>query len=59
MHPFFLFVGIDVSKARLDVSVRPTGESFSCANRSSEMPQLVARLRALAPQLIVLEATGG
>jgi transposase len=52
-------VGIDVSKATLDIAVRPTDEQWSAANDASEIDGLVRRLRALAPTLIVLEATGG
>ena len=53
------FVGIDVSKATLDVAVRPSGEQWSAANDDGGIPPLVKRLRPLAPALIVLEATGG
>ena len=53
------FVGIDVAKAKLDIHVHPTGETF-CVPRSAEgLAQLTDRLRALNPALIVLEATGG
>lgn len=51
------FVGIDVSKDRLDVHVRPSGQSFAAQRDSLE--QLVSKLGQLAPALIVLEATGG
>ena len=53
------FVGIDVAKAWLDVAVRPSGAQWRVANTEAELPALVARLRTLAPQLVVLEATGG
>jgi len=53
------FVGIDVSKATLDVHVLPQGESFSVARDSAGVAALVERLRALEAKLIVLEATGG
>lgn len=53
------FVGIDVSKDRLDVHVRPSGQSFTAASDSKGLQQLVSELRTLAPALIVLEATGG
>lgn len=53
------FVGIDVSKTALDVAVRPSGEAWRCANEEAGSAALVARLRPLGPQLIVLEATGG
>ena len=53
------FVGIDVSKATLDLAVRPTGETWQVPNDDPAWPELVARVRALAPTRIVLEATGG
>ena len=53
------FVGIDVAKAQLDIAVRPTGERWSAPNDEAGIATLVARLQAVAPTLIVLEATGG
>ena len=52
-------VGIDVSKDRLDVAVRPSGESFAVPRTGAGLDDLVARLKVLKPNLIVLEATGG
>jgi len=54
-----IFVGIDVSKARLDVAIRPTGERESVANDKAGIKDLVKRLAKIQPALIVLEATGG
>jgi transposase len=54
-----IFVGIDVSKAQLDVEIRPTGEKESVANDKAGIKALVKRLAKLQPTLIVLEATGG
>jgi transposase len=54
-----VFVGIDVAKATLEVAVRPSGERRQLANEAVALPALVSRLQALAPTLIVLEATGG
>ena len=53
------FVGIDVSKRRLDVHSRPSGESFAIDHDEEGMAVLVGRLTGLEPALIVLEATGG
>jgi transposase len=53
------FVGIDVSKDRLDVHVCPSGQIFAVARDSEGLGQLTDALRALSPALIVLEATGG
>ncbi len=53
------FVGIDVAKDRLDVHLRPSGESFTVTRDSEGLGQLVDRLQRLAPRLVVMEATGG
>ncbi len=53
------FVGIDVAKAQLDIALRPAGERWAVPNDASGIVPLVARLQALHPTLIVLEATGG
>lgn len=53
------FVGIDVSKARLDVHVLPAGTAVAVANDPDGVADLVARLRPLGCAAIVLEATGG
>lgn len=52
-------VGIDVSKERLDVAVRPSGEAFSVANDEDGRKQLRKHLAKLKPERIVLEPTGG
>ncbi len=54
-----LFIGIDVSKDRLDVSARPTGEAWQVPHDPGGISSLTERLRELAPHLVVLEATGG
>ena len=54
-----MFVGIDVAKAELVVSIVPSAERFTVANDERGVRTLVERLRAIAPVLIVLEATGG
>ena len=53
-----VFVGIDVSKDRLDVQARPLPEAFAVKRDDGGLEQLTARLRAIAPALVVLEATG-
>lgn len=53
------FMGIDVSKARLDVAVLPTGAVQSFANDEAGGGELVAWATGLSPQIVVLEATGG
>jgi len=54
-----MFVGIDVAKDRLDVHLRPDGEVFTVARDGEGIEALAARLSALKPVLVVLEATGG
>jgi transposase len=54
-----VFVGIDVAKRRLDVHLRPSGEGFTIDHDEGRVAALVERLAALAPTLVVLEATGG
>src|SRR2546427_7790444 len=53
-----VFVGIDVSKAQVDVAFRPEGR-FSAPNDEAGCAQVLERLRAVPPTLVVLEATGG
>jgi len=52
-------VGIDVSKAVLDVAMLPTDEKWSVPNSNQGMQELVQRLKGLEIRLIVLEASGG
>jgi len=54
-----LFVGIDVAKDRLDVHLRPTGETFSIGHDAAGLVALTERLVPCAPAIVVLEATGG
>ena len=54
-----IYVGIDVSKDRLDVAVRPTGQSFAVARDGAGIDELVGRLKAISPRLVAIEATGG
>ena len=53
-----VYVGIDVSKARLDAHVRPNGENFQAANDNKGWGDLTTWLAARTPTLVVLEATG-
>jgi transposase len=53
------FVGIDVAKAELVLTSRPAGTRWTVANTASGIESLVAQLREVQPELIVLEATGG
>lgn len=54
-----MYVGIDVSKDRLDVHVHPVGESFGVSRDETGLEQLVARLKSYDLAVIAIEATGG
>lgn len=54
-----MFVGIDVAKAELVVAARPGGATWTSPNDEAGLRALVTQVQALAPTLIVLEATGG
>lgn len=51
-------VGIDVSKATLDVGVWPSGEVWQVAYDEDGVDALVRRIVDLQPQRVVVEATG-
>ena len=53
------FVGVDVSKDRLDVHVLPSRRAFAVPHTGAGLDQLVGELRAFSPALVVLDATGG
>jgi len=54
-----MFVGIDIAKTDVVVACRPDGASWTAPNDLPGITATVDRVRALAPTLIVLEATGG
>ena len=54
-----IVVGIDVSKDRLDVAVRPTGETFRVSRDAEGLDAVLARLSPLRPAAVAVEATGG
>ncbi|MFN7514441.1 IS110 family transposase [Microcystis sp.] len=53
------WVGIDISKATLDVYLRPMGKAMKVANTKEDISKLVETLKSYTVNLIVLEATGG
>jgi transposase len=59
MEPAGTYIGIDIAKAHLDVAVRTTGEQWRSPNSEAGITHVVTTLHALAPTLVVLEATGG
>jgi transposase len=54
-----IVIGIDVSKDKLDVHVLPAAQAFTVARNGAGIEELAARLAALAPAVVAIEATGG
>jgi len=54
-----MFIGIDVSKTRLDCCAYPVEDPWSVSNDETGFSNLIVRLEKMAVKLIVLEATGG
>jgi transposase len=52
-------IGIDVSKEKLDIAVYETDTHWTSNHDCSEFPKLVEALRALTPNRIIIEASGG
>jgi transposase len=53
------FIGIDISKNRLDVYVLPENVSYSYPYETRKVTALIRKLKKHNPVLIVMEATGG
>ena len=53
------YVGIDVSKDRLDVHVLPEAEAFAVTRDGKGLAELIERLRPLNCKAVAVEATGG
>lgn len=53
------YVGIDVSKDRLDVHILPSGDAFATTRDGKGISELVARLRDKELAIVAVEATGG
>jgi len=54
-----IYVGIDVSKDRLDVAVLGEDRGWQVDNTPGGIAQLVKRVQEIRPELNVVEATGG
>lgn len=54
-----LFVGIDVAKAELVISLGPSSDLLTVSNDESGIRHVLEHLQTARPTLIVLEATGG
>jgi transposase len=52
-------VGVDMAKAEFVVACRPEGTRWTATNDPEGVAATVARLRTVAPALIVAEAMGG
>ena len=53
------YIGIDVAKAQVDVAVHPTGLRWQAPSTEEGVQELVSRVQALQPTLVLLEASGG
>lgn len=53
------FIGVDISKDRLDIANNSKSEVWSEPNNDSGVCSLVEKLTSLKPCLVVMEATGG
>jgi len=54
-----IYVGIDVSKDKLDVAVLGKNLDYQVSNLEKGIAELVDQMQVLEPALIVVEATGG
>jgi transposase len=54
-----IFVGIDVAKDKLDIAILGETKASQAANDRKGIASLVKKMKKLAPDLIVVEATGG
>jgi len=59
MDPDRAYIGVDVSKAQLDVAVGQEGEHWQASNDENGIGRCVERIQAIRPVLIVIESTGG
>jgi transposase len=53
------YVGIDVSKVRLDIAVLGEKQSWQVENSCKGIGELVQWMQEMQPELIIVEATGG
>ena len=58
-QPAEIFIGIDVSKAYLDLAVHEPAQTWRVENTDTGIAALIVQLQARTPTLIVLEASGG
>jgi len=53
------YVGIDIAKSSMEVVMHENKDHWTYANDESGLTKLLAKMKRLAPVLIVMEATGG
>jgi transposase len=53
------YIGIDISKAMLDVFILPSEKYMQFRNDKEGIKKLIAKISAFSPELVVMEATGG
>lgn len=53
------YVGVDISKGRLDIAVLGEGRGWQVENTGEGIAALVQEMKEMQPELIVVEATGG
>src|SRR3990172_7137116 len=53
------FVGIDIAKEKFDIAMLGEKEASQVTNDEKGIASLVQKMKALRPELIVVEATGG
>jgi transposase len=59
-YPFLQFVGVDVSKAKLDFAFSDDKQAFSINNAQNQIvTQLIGRIENPKATIVVMEATGG
>ena len=54
-----VYIGIDASASSLEVAAHPGGEVWTVSNDGAGISELVERLQATRPALVVLESSGG
>jgi len=54
-----VYVGVDVSKAWLDMAIEPSGKMMRVENKAKGSRELIGSLQGLDLERIVVEATGG
>lgn len=54
-----IVVGIDVSKDRLDIAIRPGGACFAVGRTAAGVDDIIVQFKGQDVKLIALEATGG